>query len=212
MSRLAKLLWNLCEWVLFLFCLQVMMFIGTVVGLVIAGFTPALTSGILLSSDRLNGQADGHWIKRYVTYYRQVFLVANLHGLVTVIVGLICYSNILFFKDQAHQYQPLTVLEYMWVIITVILWSAWLSSMPTAVKKKLNPKDTCKLILSSMGSLDSLLMLICSLIIILGLTLYVTGAMVTIFLGAIALAVAMSNRLFQERLQHIAGRAVSESK
>ncbi|MBM7571260.1 YesL family protein [Aquibacillus albus] len=92
LGGISGVLYNFCVWFTRFAVLNILWFIFTVLGLVIAGFFPA-TVALLATTRQFINKNDPPIFKTFWHYYKKEFITSNKLGLILILAGILCYTH-----------------------------------------------------------------------------------------------------------------------
>ncbi|KHF40224.1 YesL family protein [Halalkalibacter okhensis] len=109
----------------------------TLMGLVIFGFMPATVAMFAVTRKWINGSGDFPLFRTFWGYYKSEIVKSNVFGVFFVFIGYILYMNFILVPEQVLW---MTVLRYIFLVISIVYLITLLTFFPTYVQ--LNLKGT----------------------------------------------------------------------
>jgi uncharacterized membrane protein YesL len=121
------------NWAMKLAFLNLLWLAGILIGAVLAGVFPSTVAMfVVIRKWRLNGDVELPLYHLFKEEYKREFLKANLYGYVWVIIGVILYVDLLFFRGIPALWG--TLVSFFFFILGVIYLAALLFAFPVYVQ------------------------------------------------------------------------------
>ncbi|WP_449539628.1 YesL family protein [Ferdinandcohnia sp. Marseille-Q9671] len=118
MSRLWSGIYNLCKWITHLAYLHILWVLFTVLGVGVLGIFPSTAAMFAVARKKAMGIEDVPTFTTFWKTYRSEFMRANVLGLLLIVIGLIWYFDLQFFRQFEGSFY--TVLNYLMMMVGLV--------------------------------------------------------------------------------------------
>lgn len=197
---LTGLVYKLSNWLMKLAFLNILWIVFSLLGLVIFGFSPA-TIAMCAVIRKLGKDQDEPVFKTFLDVYKKEFLRGNIIGIILIMIGLISYFDIQFFKETSHSF--LQFFYFPFVFLNCIFYLTVMYIFPTYVHYNASILQVIKnaFLIMIMNPLSSFYMITGVIIVYLGI-IYIPAIIPFYSVSILALIIMVSaTRAFQKTEQ-----------
>ncbi|PMC37992.1 hypothetical protein CJ195_10380 [Bacillus sp. UMB0899] len=197
---LTGLVYKLSNWLMKLAFLNILWILFSLLGLLILGLSPA-TIAMFAVIRKLGKDPDEPVFKSFLKVYKKEFFKGNIMGIILIMIGLISYFDIQFFKESSHPF--LQLFYFPFVFLNCIFYLTVMYIFPTYVHYNASIFQVIKnaFLIMVMNPLSSFYMITGVIIVYLGI-IYIPAIIPFYSVSIFALIIMVSaTRAFQKTEQ-----------